>query len=83
MTICKNCEHVSIENQGHSTLDYFCQANGRLTTTDPVTGEKTYFGVNDLGKSYFTPEKYFLCRDINTQGECPQYAERKNWRMWL
>ncbi len=81
-TVCVECVHHS----GNGTWsNHHCHhPDVRLVPDiDPVTGERGYGKVNDLGNVYLTDDPYPYCRDIN-RGNCPHFesmaAVRTDWK---
>ncbi len=75
MNICAKCIHF--RSEGPIWYDQYCGAVDveRVAVVDPVSGESTYSGKNDLGGLYYTEEKRPHARDINKDGQCPHYEE--------
>ena len=72
LTICVECIHHSPyeDDRMRSKRDLFCLASERPKMIDFVTGQLGFLITNSLGMRVFTREKYALCRDINTNGQC-------------
>lgn len=72
MVFCIHCTHF--RNNGPHWYDQFCGASLREEGIDPVSGNKGYVAVNDLGRRYITDEPYAYARDINTDGTCSLFV---------
>ena len=77
MNICKSCKHLHREGRSENWSDFLCGAFPRERATDPVTGEEGY-KAGDENYSYVSNDPYPHCRDINHDGNCKYYEERKH-----
>ena len=75
MNICVDCKHhENLTPERGAWYNHMCKANPLPKSINPVTGKTETFKSNDLGMVIFVDQQNAYCRDINTDGECKQYA---------
>jgi hypothetical protein len=72
LTVCVKCKYYYCSGKD-IWYNQFCKASEREPCIDPVSGKEMYADKNDLGKIYFTDQRYSYCRDVNTHGRCQKY----------
>ena len=79
-TICYECVHFVHTGDGLTDMwwDHKCghPATFAEETVDPVTGEKAYAHINDLGDVVFVKDQMQYAKSVNPFGNC-QYYKRK------
>jgi len=77
ITICINCSNfINLEpNSSREDMWYnhLCKANSLPTKIDFFDGKEKPYGINDLGKEYFSEHPYKYCRDCN-DGHCAKFS---------
>jgi hypothetical protein len=87
-TICADCHNLVLDTKfGLKTrseigstevkgiwYNFYCGAKVRETGVDYVTGKLGYVSVNDLNRQNIVEEPYPYCREVNVEGNCPDFV---------
>ena len=78
-TICHLCSNFINLDPNSPRKDvwynHICKANPLPQKINLVTGKMESYGVNDMGKEYFTDDKFQYCSNINF-GKCKQFENK-------
>lgn len=76
-TVCKWC--ASFKNVEPDSIradvwyNHLCTVSPLPMSVDPYDGQEKPVGVNSLGHSYFSEDKFHYCRDVN-DGHCQLFS---------